>query len=47
MADFILLPRGKYLPYIHRLTLEVMKTTLEGVQHIVIKDEFAAAFRRW
>ena len=46
-ADYGLLSKEKYLPYLLRLTQEAMKTTLDGVQHIIIKDKFAAAFRRW
>ena len=42
-----LLPEEKDLPYVLRLTQEGMKMTLDGVQHIIIKDKFAAAFRWW
>ena len=40
-------PEKKYLLHALRLTQETMKMTLDGVQHIVIKGQFAATYRRW
>ena len=46
-AVYFLVSREKNLLYVIRLTQKVMKTTLEGVRHFVIKDQFAADFWRW
>ena len=40
-------PEKNYLLNVLSLTQEAMKTTLDGVQHIIIKDQFAAVIRRW
>ena len=46
-AGYFLLTREKELLSSPRLTHEAMNKTLDGVSHLSIKDEFAAAFRRW
>ena len=43
-AVYFLVSREKNLLYVIRLTQKVMKTTLEGVRHLVIEDHFAADF---
>ena len=45
-AVYFLLPREKNLLYVSRLNQEAMKTTLEGVRHFIIKDQFIADLRR-
>ena len=47
LAVYFLLPREKNLLYVIRLNQEAMKTTLEGVRHFVVKDQFTADFRQW
>ena len=44
---YFLLTREKNLLYIIRQPQEAMKTTLEGVRHFMIEDQFAADFWRW
>ena len=46
-AGYFLLTREKELLSSPRLTHEAMNKNLDGVSHLNIKDEFAAAFRRW
>ena len=46
-AVYLLFPRENNLLYAIRLTQEAMKTTLDGVQHFIIKNVLAANFRRW
>ena len=46
-AVYFLLTREKELLSSPRLTHEAMSKTVDGVSHLIIKDEFAAAFRRW
>ena len=46
-AVYLLYPREKNLLYAIRLTQEAMKTTLDGVQHFIIKNVLAADFQRW
>ena len=45
-AVYFVLTMEKNLLYAIRLTQEAMRTTLGGVRHFVIEDQFAADFRR-
>ena len=45
-AVYFVLTMEKNLLYAIRLTQEFVKTTLVGVRHFVIEDQFAADFRR-
>ena len=45
-AVYFVLTMEKNMLYAIRLTQEAMRTTLGGVRHFVIEDQFAADFRR-
>ena len=45
-AVYFVLTMEKNLLYAIRLTQEFVKTTLVGVRHFVIEDQFPADFRR-
>ena len=45
-AVYFVLTMEKNLLYAIRLTQKFVKTTLVGVRHYVIEDQFAADFRR-
>ena len=47
LAVYFLLPKEKLLLSGHRVTKEGTKTTLGGVRHFGIKDQFTADLRRW